>query len=83
MKIFLTILCSLGVAWNVLYIAVNVNRLSVFQLIWAAVIIITCAINLYFLWNKKTRVRVGSCFHVLSENRLYIVPKKENELFIY
>ena len=53
MKIFLTILYSLGVVWNVLYIAVNVNRLSVFQLIWPAVILIACAINLYFLWNKK------------------------------
>lgn len=53
MKIFLTILYSLGVAWNVLYIAVNVDRLSVFQLIWPAVILIACAINLYFLWNKK------------------------------
>ncbi|HRK75574.1 hypothetical protein JOA01_09425 [Streptococcus parasuis] len=53
MKIFLTILYSLGVVWNVLYIAVNVSRLSVFQLIWPAVILIACAINLYFLWNKK------------------------------
>ncbi len=53
MKIFLTILYSLGVAWNVLYIAVNVSRLSVFQLIWPTVILIACAINLYFLWNKK------------------------------
>ncbi|BCP58598.1 TPA: hypothetical protein ACGOV2_000700 [Streptococcus suis] len=53
MKIFLTILYSLGVAWNVLYIAVNISRLSVFQLIWPAVILIACAINLYFLWNKK------------------------------
>ena len=53
MKIILTILYSLGVAWNVLYIAVNVNRLSVFQLIWPTVILIACAINLYFLWNKK------------------------------
>ena len=53
MKIFLTILYSLGVAWNVLYIAVNVSRLAVFQLIWPAVILIACAINLYFLWNKK------------------------------
>lgn len=53
MKIFLTILYSLGVAWNVLYIAVNVNRLSVFQLIWPTVILIACAINLYFLWNKE------------------------------
>ena len=53
MKIFLTILYSLGVAWNVLYIVVNVSRLSVFQLIWPAVILIACAINLYFLWNKK------------------------------
>ncbi|HFI0667701.1 TPA: hypothetical protein ACGO4I_001136 [Streptococcus suis] len=53
MKIFLTILYSLGVAWNILYIAVNVSRLSVFQLIWPAVILIACAINLYFLWNKK------------------------------
>ena len=53
MKIFLTILYSLGVAWNVLYIAVNVDRLSVFQLIWPAVILIACAINLYFLWTRK------------------------------
>ena len=53
MKIFLTILYSLGVVWNVLYIVVNVSRLSVFQLIWPAVILIACAINLYFLWNKK------------------------------
>ena len=53
MKIFLTILYSLGVVWNILYIAVNVSRLSVFQLIWPAVILIACAINLYFLWNKK------------------------------
>ena len=53
MKIFLTILYSLGVVWNVLYIAVNVDRLSVFQLIWPTVILIACAINLYFLWNKK------------------------------
>lgn len=53
MKIFLTILYSFGVAWNVLYIAVNVYRLSVFQLIWPTVILIACAINLYFLWNKK------------------------------
>ena len=53
MKIFLTILYSLGVARNVLYIAVNVDRLSVFQLIWPTVILIACAINLYFLWNKK------------------------------
>ena len=53
MKIFLTILYSLGVVWNVLYIVVNVSRLSVFQLIWPAVILIACAINLYFLWKKK------------------------------
>lgn len=53
MKIILTIVYSLGVVWNTLYIAVNVNRLSVFQLLWPAVILVACAINLYFLWTRK------------------------------
>lgn len=53
MKIILTIVYSLGVVWNILFLAVNVGRIPVINLLWPAVILVACAINLYFLWTRK------------------------------
>lgn len=53
MKIILTIIYSLGVVWNILFLAVNVGRIPVINLLWPAVILVACAINLYFLWTRK------------------------------
>lgn len=53
MKIILTIIYSLGVVWNILFLAVNVGRIPVISLLWPAVILVACAINLYFLWTRK------------------------------
>lgn len=53
MKIILTIVYSLGVVWNILFLAVNVGRIPVINLLWPAVILVSCAINLYFLWTRK------------------------------
>lgn len=53
MKIILTIVYGLGVAWNTLYIAYNVGTLPWLNLLWPAVILVACAINLYFLWTVK------------------------------
>ncbi|HFR3549425.1 TPA: hypothetical protein ACHVBC_001698 [Streptococcus suis] len=53
MKIILTIVYSLGVVWNIFFLAVNVGRIPVINLLWLAVILVACAINLYFLWTRK------------------------------
>ncbi|RRN52703.1 hypothetical protein EI220_00925 [Streptococcus suis] len=53
MKIILTIIYSLGVVWNTLYIAYNVGKLPLLNFLWPAVILVACAINLYFLWTRK------------------------------
>ncbi|MDG3136044.1 hypothetical protein [Streptococcus suis] len=53
MKIILTIVYSLGVVWNTLYIAYNVRKLPLLNLLWPTVILVACAINLYFLWTGK------------------------------
>lgn len=53
MKIILTIVYSLGVVWNILFLAVDVGRIPVINLLWPAVILVACAINLYFLWTRK------------------------------
>ncbi len=55
MKIILTIVYSLGVVWNTLYIAYNVGKLPLLNLLWPVAILVACAINLYFygLENKS------------------------------
>lgn len=53
MKIILTIVYSLGVVWNILFLAVNVGRIPAINLLWPTVILVACAINLYFLWTRK------------------------------
>ncbi|HEM5989228.1 TPA: hypothetical protein U2D04_000366 [Streptococcus suis] len=53
MKIILTIVYSLGVVWNLLILAVNVGKTPLLHLLWPAVILVACAINLYFLWTRK------------------------------
>lgn len=53
MKIILTIVYSLGVVWNILILAVNVGKVPFLNLLWPAVILVACAINLYFLWTRK------------------------------
>ncbi|HFI2430784.1 hypothetical protein P7J55_04540 [Streptococcus suis] len=53
MKIILTIVYSLGVAWNILILAVNVGKTPLLHLLWPTVILVACAINLYFLWTRK------------------------------
>ncbi|HEL1618358.1 TPA: hypothetical protein ACGO4F_001103 [Streptococcus suis] len=53
MKIILTIVYSLGVVWNLLILAVNVGKVPLLHLLWPTVILVACAINLYFLWTRK------------------------------
>ncbi|WP_192873739.1 hypothetical protein [Streptococcus suis] len=53
MKIILTIVYSLGVVWNILILAVNVGQVPLLNLLWPTVILVACAINLYFLWTRK------------------------------
>ncbi|HFH9838145.1 TPA: hypothetical protein ACGOVD_001405 [Streptococcus suis] len=53
MKIFLAILYSVAIGYNLLYLAYNVQRASVFNLLWSVVIIVACSINLYFLWKNQ------------------------------
>ncbi|MGQ7358420.1 hypothetical protein ACTGWZ_04765 [Streptococcus suis] len=53
MKIILTIVYSLGVVWNILILAVNVGKVPLLNLLWPTVILVACAINLYFLWTRK------------------------------
>lgn len=53
MKIFLAILYSVAVGYNLLYMVYNINRASVFNLLWSVVIIVACSINLYFLWKNQ------------------------------
>ncbi|HFI0641014.1 TPA: hypothetical protein ACGO14_000913 [Streptococcus suis] len=53
MKIILTIVYSLGVVWNLLILAVNVGKVPLLNLLWPTVILMACAINLYFLWTRK------------------------------
>lgn len=53
MKIILTIVYSLGVVWNLLILAVNVGKAPLLNLLWPTVILVACAINLYFLWTRK------------------------------
>ncbi|HFI0234778.1 hypothetical protein JNG37_03995 [Streptococcus suis] len=53
MKLLLTILYSVAIGYNLLYLAYNVQRTSMFNLLWSVVIIIACSINLYFLWKNK------------------------------
>ncbi|HEM3682715.1 TPA: hypothetical protein ACGOY6_000899 [Streptococcus suis] len=53
MKIILTIVYSLGVVWNLLILAVNVGKVPLLNLLWPTVILVACAINLYFLWTRK------------------------------
>ncbi|MFX3754360.1 hypothetical protein ACJBP3_11510, partial [Streptococcus suis] len=52
MKIILTIVYSFGVVWNILFLEVNVGRIPVINLLWPSVILVACAINLYFLWTR-------------------------------
>ncbi len=53
MKIFLTVLYSIGLVWNSLWLAYNIGKIPFLNLLWPAVILVACAINLYFLWFKK------------------------------
>lgn len=53
MKIILTIVYSLGVVWNLLILAVNIGKVPFLNLLWSTVILVACAINLYFLWTRK------------------------------
>ena len=53
MKIILPIGYSWGVVWNLLILAVNVGKVPLLNLLWPTVILVACAINLYFLWTRK------------------------------
>lgn len=53
MKLILTILYSVAMGYNLLFVAYNIHRLPVANLIWPLVIIVACGINLYFLWKSK------------------------------
>lgn len=53
MKLFLTVLYSIGLVWNLLFISYNANRLPLLQLLWPAILMVACGVNLYLLWRKK------------------------------
>lgn len=72
MKIILTIVYSLGVVWNTLYIAYNVGKLPLLNLLWPAVILVAVLLTCTF-YGLENKSQNRLLFLVILEYELYIV----------